>query len=125
MFRIDIQDHVRRLAREPWEDDHKEVERLCELIAPQFDILDAHQRLAGIDHFLPEVGEHEEDVVEFDHLDDEPQPVLPSHDPPADNAPMSSQAADLQFCPPERRRLSIPSTWASRANNYQAVELNL
>jgi hypothetical protein len=125
--RIDVQDRVRRLAKDPREDDRKEVEKLRELLMSQFDVLQALRQHLSQDVFGEAHGEEaSEDPEAFDDLDAD---IHGGQTPDAAPITRPRVAAETlrhsSLVPPERRRLSIPSTWVSQENPYRMVELNM
>ena len=108
---------------EPREDDRKEVEKLRELLIPQFEIVDTLRHCAagefvGLDH-----RDEPDDLATFDNLDNEVPVRAGAPDPAVTRLHTRSQ--DTLLLPPEKRQLSMPSTWGSGDNMYRQVELQL
>lgn len=118
---------MRRLATEPREDDRKEVERLRQLLTPQFDVLDGLQNRAATQGFGTNDNHDTDDPSTFDDLDADQNYFHPVSHAPITRATSDGVAAaqDFGIVPPERRRLSIPSTWLSPDNPFRAMELTL
>jgi hypothetical protein len=115
------------LANDPREDDRKEVEKLRELLMSQFDVLEALRPHLSQDVFGEAQGEEaREDPEAFDDLDAD---IRGGHTPDAAPVRRPRVAAETlgqsSLVVPERRRLSIPSTWVSQDNPYWMVELDL
>jgi hypothetical protein len=107
------------LAREPREEDRKDIDRLRQLLISQLDILDArrHEATAGGFGLGPSMPLN--DFIEFDDVDADINP---------DTRGMTGGASDAtepQVIFPECRQLSMPSTWLSPDNTYRPIELKL
>ena len=148
--RINIQDQVRRLIKEPREEDRKEIEQLRERLTPQLDLLDELCFHATEGRFSHDPTLQADDPSAFDDMDDEDTPNQGNNIEYEDElggpttractaatataagsattgaAGMSGgHAAMTAVGPPEKQKLSIPSTWISASNQYRAVELQL
>ena len=134
--RILLQDRVRRLAKEPREEDRKEVEQLREKLMPQFELLDQMCLRATEGRFGQEPELMAEDPAAFDDMDEDDTAGNighRSHDNDGGGPATRAQAqvaatinaGEFAIGPPETRRLSIPSTWSSTENEYRVVELEL
>ena len=114
---------------EPREDDRKEIERLRQLLNGQLDVVDTMQKRATPDFFAPDNNMPDENPAAFDDLDASQSREQPIENPniPMTRARMATAAAgeDSGVVTPERRMLSIPSTWQSSHNPYRLVELDL
>lgn len=125
--RIDIQDRVRRLANDPREDDRKAVEKLRELLMSQFDVLEALRQHLTVGAFGDAHGEDDgDDPAAYDDFDRDIGGVPTGGAAPVTRARVAAEIlGQASLVPPERRRLSIPSTWVAQDNPYRMVELDL
>ena len=101
--RIDLQDKVRRLAKDPREEARTEVERLRQRLTAEFLVLHTYPNslnLSGADHLSTE----EADSSAFDNLDDE------SNEPEPDPDSEHQVRQDNDVLPPEQRSVIFPST---------------
>ena len=78
-FRVEIQDRVHQLIKDPCEDDRREVERLQQLLTSQFNVLDALEHRAIQNLFVAEDANDVDDPAVFDNLDKENDDTEPSH----------------------------------------------
>jgi hypothetical protein len=108
---------------EPREDHRKELEKLRERLILQLDILDTLRRRAAGDFVGLDGSVEPDDPATFDNLDDEVPVPAAAPEPAATRSYTRSQ--DALLLPPEKRPLSMPSTWGSGDNMYRQVELQL
>jgi hypothetical protein len=96
----------------------QEIHRLRQLLIPQFAMLDARRDEATTTVFGlgPAIQ-----ITDFGQFDDVDVDVNPDHRPMA----AGTEAAEGEIILPERRRLSIPSTWLDTDNLYRPMELKL
>lgn len=119
--RIDVQDRVRRLRKEPSIKDTKEVEHLRQLLATQFSVFDDLRLQATDGVFEVHRLTDNEDPAQFDDLDEaDTGPTATANSVAEDNASVPNGAAL-----PEHRTVAIPSRWISQGNIYQAIECDL
>jgi len=119
-----LQDIVRRLDKEPREDDKKDVERKRNLLCTEFERLEACQRRAV--EASGQIREYEEEGNLFDDLDADilglviavTQSQLPNN-----SGPPPGEATDNIFA--EKRPLSMPSTCFSKEHALSKTELRL
>jgi hypothetical protein len=124
--RIDIQDRRRRLAREPREEDRKEVEHLRELLNHSLQSLELLRLQATGGVFTTTPTLPGDDPTAFDDMDENDEE---SRDMESRGTATRSQTAarglDTGVPPIENQHLSIPSNWVSSDNPHRAVELSL
>jgi hypothetical protein len=111
---------MRSLAKEPREEDMQETDRLRQLLIPLFHMLDARREEATTIVFGLGPSMPINDLGQFDDLDAEVNPETWQHRPATRKA-----IAEGEIILPERRRLSIPSTWLDTDNIYRPIELKL
>lgn len=108
---IDIQDRVRRLGKEPREDDRQEVERLRQILVAELSQLLTleNKALAAIPRAVVSPGDDLEADL-FDNLDDETEGVLHLTDVPRPTTTVTDQPlSSAPTMPPERQPISLPS----------------
>jgi len=119
--RIDIQDKVRRLEKEPREEARSEIERLRHILTAEFLLLQTLFNVHGEGGLV--TGHMEEgDPTAFDNLDDDP--VDPGPEPDS-RARRKDNPNDLEVLPPERRTIMLPSTHFSEVHPLRKLELTL
>lgn len=119
-LRIELQDLIRRLEREPREEDKKEMEKSRNLLLVEFDLIAAaHRRAVDINGAAAmELIEYDEEPYHFDDLDDEDVRLLPSEE----NVVPDEETITIT---PERRPILIPSTCLPKDNPLSKIELHL
>lgn len=110
------------MASEPSEADSQEVDKLRQHLAVQFNVWDSHPRKRSESRIYPYQPQTIDDNPIFDDLDG---PDLPSQGDANRPQTPNITEADCNVTRPERRILSMPSTWPSDDNSYCAVELEL
>jgi hypothetical protein len=117
-YRIELQDHVRRLEKDPREEDKKEIDKKRSLLLSEFESLGrAHRRAVTIP--VPAAAPmHEYDEVphDFDNLDDE-ETINVAQQP-------ASDVEDTTVFP-EHRPIPMPSTCLPKDHPYSKIELRL
>jgi hypothetical protein len=126
LHRIDIQDRVRRCASEPNEY-NREVDKLRQLLISKFDRLDQLRKSDILSDNKSDLLVDFDDGMLFDDLDstEEASPLSNKSTSTNEEDP---HAADIPitFVPPEKKPLSMPSTWVSVDSPIsQTVELHL
>ena len=133
MFRVDIQDRVRQLTRDPREDARQEIEKLREALSMQLEILEGMRHRITTDIFAPLQLGLPEDATVFDNLDvdittataDDTGNAAAANEIWSPVTWTNASPTALELVPPESRRISIPSRWESTDNVYRAIELRL
>ena len=139
IHRINIQARVRRLAKEPREENTREVERLRHLLISDLDRLQSRQHVALSESLKPEEmqelqsqrpqGYWDDDVFDDYHADlfSTSVSALPrTVELSAAMAAAASNSPDpIDMTSPETRKLFLPSSWTSQNNVYRPVELTL
>lgn len=118
--RIDVQDKVRRLEKEPREEARAEVERLRQILTAEFLLLQALPHVIGDDNTTNEVTE-DGDPTAFDNIDDDPDEPEPTRTRPR----AGHNSNQIELIPPERRLITFPSTHLSNTHALCKMELNL
>ena len=112
--RLDVQDRVRRLVKEPREEDQQEVDQLRQVITAEFQVLlSLHVKAAESSH-LPLNLDEDPYPQFFDDLDVEPESELE----------LGSASTDTPEMTPERRPIPFPSNCLPTGHPLQTVELN-
>jgi len=109
---LDVQDRVRRLVKEPREEDQQEVERLRQVITAEFQVLLSLHAKATDSLQLPHNQDEDPYPQFFDDLDDEPEPEL------------GSVGVEIPDMTPERQRIPFPSNCLPPGHSLHTVELN-
>jgi len=120
------------LSKNPREDDRKEIERLRDILLPEFEVLDGLHRRAihGLPDYIPSGLDDQlawDNPWEIDDTDDESADGVP-HNPVASRTRAQDAAvptANDDPEPPETRRLSIPSRSGSTNDDHRQVELEI
>lgn len=127
MYRVEIQDKVRRLAKEPRENDEIEIQKSREALVLQLHGLDVCQQQLCLPAFpLSRNTLEPDDAAVFDELDDidganqNNMNTLTREDPQE-----ARLEARLEDDTPEGRLLAIPSNDLSRHHPHRQVELQL
>ena len=114
--RIDIQDRVRRLQKQPREEARKEVERRRQRLATELLLLQSYQKTVETSRTLDASYDDEMDVEAFDNLDNE------EYHTDAESAP-SRPSNDES--PPEEKLIVLPSTHLPNGHPLRDIELDL
>ena len=104
--RIDLQDKVRRLAKDPREEARSEVERLRQRLTAEFLVLHTYPNSLGLSGEGHSSGAEDADPSAFDNLDDESNEV--GAGPDSDSERQVQQDNDM--LPPEQRSVILPSS---------------
>ena len=93
----------------------------------QFDVLEAQRQHATRDVYGEVQGDETgDDPAAYDDLDRDRENMQLPEEPAGTRARVAADAlGDGAVVPPERRKLSIPSTWLSQDNPHRATELDL
>jgi hypothetical protein len=100
--RIDLQDKVHRLAKDPREEARSEVERLWQCLTAEFLVLHSYPNALNLNGGGHSSGTEEADPSAFDNLDDE------SNEPEPDSE--RQIRLDNDMLPPEQRSVIFPSS---------------
>jgi hypothetical protein len=120
--RIDIQDKVRRLEKEPREEARSEIERLRQVLTTEFLLLHALLETHG-EGVMNATPMEEGDPTAFDNLDDEAD-VGPGSEPESPEC-QNDGAKTVEILPPERRAIMLPLTHFPNGHPDRTVELTL
>ena len=116
--RIDIQDKVRRLKKEPREEARSEIERLRQVLTAEFLLLQALLNACGEGASNSNGPMEEGDPTAFANLDDDPEDPGPeARDRRVD------VSKDVEVLPPERRAIMLPSTHLPNGHPDRKMEL--
>lgn len=120
--RIDIQDKVRRLEKEPRKEARSEIERLRQVLTAEFLLLHTLLNARGEGNSMANRYMEEGDPTAFDNLDDDP--VVPEPDPSTRDR-SNDNPNNLEVLPPERRTIMLPSTHFPEGHSDRKTELIL
>ena len=126
LHRIDIQDRVRRCASEPNEY-NCEVDKLRQLLISKFDQLDQLRKSDILSDNKSDLLVDFDDGTLFDDLDstEEASPLSNKSTSTNEDDPYAADIP-ITFVPPEKKPISMPSTWVSVDSPMsQTVELHL
>ena len=119
--RLDIQDRVRRLLKDPREDARIEIERLRQNLAAEFLLLQSFTQINAVNTHENEL--EDTDANEFDDLDNDVNDASP--DRPAELNGCGRIHAESDIMPPERRPVILPSTHMPHNQALKKAELTL
>lgn len=128
--RLEVQDKVRRLAKEPREDEQKDIQRLRQLLLLQLHDLDVLQQHLNLPAAGPNVNPMDtDDAAAFENLDENDEvdqilidTILADQARPATHELAGAQPDDDT---PESRLLAIPSNYLTGNHPQRHVELDL
>jgi len=118
--RIELQDHIRRLDKDPREETKKDVEKKRNLLLSEFELLAVNYRRAtgNTGAAAGPTNEYDEEPHDFDNLDDDT----------IDNDNTEAASTDEQndtIISPEHRPVLMPSTCLPKDHPFSQIELRL
>jgi hypothetical protein len=120
--RIELQDLIRRLEKDPSEEDKKEINHKRNLLSAEFELVAAsYRRAVGIFNVGPSpITQFPDEPFDFDNLDDDINTIDPDNDSGEDD--IFDGTATIQ---PESRQIFLPSTCLPREHPLSQEELTL
>jgi hypothetical protein len=100
--RIDLQDKVCRLTKDPREEARSEVERLRQRLTSEFLVLHTYPNALNVSGASLSLGTGEADPSAFDNLDDDSNETEPDSE--------RHIRVDVELLPPEQKSIVLPST---------------
>ena len=115
-----MRDQVKRLELEPREEEKKDIEHKRQLLAAEFELLEAYQRRAVA--ATGELDAYKDGENDFDNLDQDIIIEISTSSTPSSS---STAAEAVESISPENRSLLIPSTCLPEEHPLRQVELRL
>jgi hypothetical protein len=120
LIRLELRDQVKRLEREPREEEKKDVDRKRHLLGAEFELLEGLQRRAVA--ATGELNAYKDVDNDFDNLDEDIIIENLTSSPPTSISPAADEFDSIS---PENRPLMMPSTCLHKEHPLRKVELRL
>ena len=128
--RLDVQDHARRLKKEPRAEDHEKLQRMRQSLSNQLAVINSlWQRIDGAaGPLMPMVDVNDPaafDNIDGDFLAESMGKSSTPDDGSDENIDTGGQSSDEEMDLPEYRILPIPSAIDQPLRHYQEIEMRL